>query len=491
MENESPDGISAIVTSPVASDKRQWLKVVAFGSGARLFGLASQFIVLIIMGRILPKSAFGNMMIAFAVYRILTTCIGTGLGNVLLYHVARSGGERKTDIRLHRSTALIGAVLSALAGLAIALFAHSIAAVADKPDLAPWLVHMAPFALFGTLNQIAMASLDGRSRITSSIVVTEVIPNSLRLIGLLGIAALSLPDVSVAHVIWISVAIPWAWEARFLLSRDVGGWQRWTFWDVKNAFHYALWTGASLQLQGIDLLVVGYLFNSSQAGDYAFASRIASLFLFLYNIASRQFTPMAAKACQDGRMDQLQEKLDGLKYITVCSVAMTCVMCIFGSEVVVTLILPKYIYTIPIIILFSLQPINRSFYFGNDRILLVNGWGFESLLIQLSSLLIMVVGSVLFSKTLSVAVLPLSYAVSSAVLNPITSKFVYRKIRLRFITREDGVLIAMASAALVAAAYSSTQYYATGLSCLALILLAAWLSVSKIWKGGKPFPRFG
>src|SRR3954471_18786690 len=54
-----------------------YLGILLVGSSARMFGLASQFVVLIILGRMLGKADFGDLMAAFGFYRLVAIAIGT------------------------------------------------------------------------------------------------------------------------------------------------------------------------------------------------------------------------------------------------------------------------------------------------------------------------------------------------------------------------------------------------------------------------------
>jgi hypothetical protein len=59
---------------------RAYLQILAVGSSARLFGLASQFVVLLMLSRILSKDSFGDLMTAFGFYRssgAVTKAIGS------------------------------------------------------------------------------------------------------------------------------------------------------------------------------------------------------------------------------------------------------------------------------------------------------------------------------------------------------------------------------------------------------------------------------
>ena len=66
---------------------RAYLQILAVGSSARLFGLASQFVVLLILSRVLSKGSFGDLMTVFGFYRLAAMALGIGGSLVLLYNV--------------------------------------------------------------------------------------------------------------------------------------------------------------------------------------------------------------------------------------------------------------------------------------------------------------------------------------------------------------------------------------------------------------------
>src|SRR5690242_4630289 len=90
---------------------RAYLSVLVLGSGARVFGLVSQFVVLIILGRLLSKTDFGDLMTAFGFYRLAASALGVAGSLVLLYHVSRRPDDKSAEVRLHRSSAILSAVL--------------------------------------------------------------------------------------------------------------------------------------------------------------------------------------------------------------------------------------------------------------------------------------------------------------------------------------------------------------------------------------------
>src|SRR5262245_45589712 len=158
--------------SPFQSGRfRAYLEILVVGSSARLFGLASQFVVLLILSRVLSKGSFGDLMTAFGFYRLAAMALGIAGSLVLLYHISRNPDDKDAEIKLHRYSALLGAVASAAVAVVGFLAADPIAHALDKPDLAVWFRELAPFAVFSTLLILSTGALEGRSRISSSIVL--------------------------------------------------------------------------------------------------------------------------------------------------------------------------------------------------------------------------------------------------------------------------------------------------------------------------------
>ena len=114
---------------------RPYLDILVVGSGARIFGLASQFVVLIMLSRFLPKDSFGDLMTAFGFYRLAGVALGVGGSLVLLFHVSRRLDDYQTEIRLQRFSALMGAVPSTAIAV-LAIFAAQSVASAPRQTFA-------------------------------------------------------------------------------------------------------------------------------------------------------------------------------------------------------------------------------------------------------------------------------------------------------------------------------------------------------------------
>jgi O-antigen/teichoic acid export membrane protein len=204
---------------------RAYLDILVVGSGARIFGLASQFVVLIMLSRFLSKESFGDLMTAFGFYRLAGLALGVGGSLVLLFHVSRHRDDHAAEIRLQRFSALVGAIPSGTIAFAAVFAAAPVAAALGKPSLAIWLRELAPFLVFTTLLVITTGALEGRSRVAESIFWGEVAPNAVRMVLLPLVFVLKMPETYVAHVLTLSVLLPWLLLARRLCDRQVAGWR--------------------------------------------------------------------------------------------------------------------------------------------------------------------------------------------------------------------------------------------------------------------------
>src|SRR6201989_3083367 len=134
----TPDAAPARFSAWLRTQYQGYLGILLVGSGARGFGLGSRVVVLIILGRMLGKAAFGDLMAAFGFYRLVAIAIGTGASLVVLFHVSRRPRDKDFGVRLHRFSALLAAVASAAVSVIGALAAPTIAGALGKPGLEVW-----------------------------------------------------------------------------------------------------------------------------------------------------------------------------------------------------------------------------------------------------------------------------------------------------------------------------------------------------------------
>ena len=471
-------GLARVYAITASEGLGSYIRVMALGSGARMFGLASQFVVLILLGKILSKDGFGEMMIAFGFYRVIATALGVGGSLVLLYHVSRRPDDRTSEIRLHRFGALLVSAIALAIGAGIALGATSIAAYFEKPGLAQWLQLLAPFCLFNTLLVVATGALEGRSKISESILVGDVVPSAVRIVLLPAVALLGLGNAAVAHILTISVLVPWLWAARSLWSSEVSGVKRWTEWDYAYGGKFTAATLFANQLGAIDLVVAGMLFPATVVADYAVASRIAALYTFFQLIILKRFAPQAGQMLAVDDKEGLRQALDVSRRLTIGCTAMTIAGLLLVSSPVLA-VFGNFASAKTYLALLAVPSFVSSFYASSDRLLLIAGKANVLLTLTVSSFLVLITTPFVTHHWLGLWSIPFAMILSAICLSPIISVNVRKLIGAATIRPVDVAAMACGVSALVLDAYYQTMMMSVA-ACIVLAGIAAVYLLSTI-----------
>jgi O-antigen/teichoic acid export membrane protein len=463
-----------------------YLTVLAVGSGARVFGLASQFVVLIILSRMLSKDGFGDLMTAFGFYRVGAAALGIGSSLVLLYHVSRRPDDRAAEVRLHRYSAVLSAAIAAVIALAGFMLADPIAHALDKPGLAVWFRELAPFAIFSTLLTTSTGALEGRSRISESIALAEVAPNAVRIVLLPAIAWFHLPDGYVAHAMTLSVLIPWLWSGRRLWDRSVRGWQPWTAWDVSYCGKFVAATLFANQLGAVDILVAGVLFPSEIVADYALAARIAALYSFFQLALLKRFAPRAARLIDAKDFAALRQEFAVCRKLIIGCGALT----IAGILCVAPFLLPvfgNYAGAWPFMIWLAIPTFIQSFYDTSDRTLIIAGQANVPLAATAASFAVLIVAPFASASLLGPTAIPAAMVASKLLFNPLVAARVQRIFAITTIHPRD--ILMMGGGIVALASYALTGAAAAGVASVAVLgAIALYCCVSTMRRTG-PEPR--
>ena len=450
---------------------RAYLDILVVGSGARMFGLASQFVVLLMLSRFLPKGSFGDMMAAFGFYRLAGVALGVGGSLVLLYHVSRRPDDRAAEIRLQRFSALATALPAGALALLGAFAAVPVAAALGKPALAAWLQQLAPFLIFTTLLIVATGALEGRSRVAESIFWGEVAPNAVRIVLLPLVAVLKLPDAYVAHVLTLSVLLPWLWLARRMWDRSVRGWQRWSRWDLSYSGKFVTATLFANQLGAADIVVASVLFSSVTVADYAVAARLAALFTFFQLALLKRFAPRAGRLLQDRDNDALHGEADLCRKLTIGATALTIGAVLLLSPLLLPL-LGNYMGAAPLLVWLAIPSFVQSFYATSDRLLIIAGQANVALIFTASSFAVLAASPFATANWLGPVAIPAAMIFSMLAFNPLIAVRARQLTGVRTVTLRDAVLIACGSIALAASAIGGSPLSAA-ISYVMLGLIAA------------------
>ena len=459
-----------------------YLGILLVGSGARVFGLASQLVVLIILGRMLGKAEFGDLMAAFGFYRVAAIAVGTGASLVVLFHVSRRPRDKDFEVRLHRFSTLLTAAISIAVALIGALSAPLIARALGKPGLEVWFVHLAPLAVFNSLLLIATGALEGRSRITHSIVLGEVAPNAVRIVLLPLVALAGLPDVYIAHVLTLSVLLPWLAAAPRLFDRSIGGISAWKQWDYNYSGKFVIATLFANQLAAVDILVMSVLFSSETVGDYAIASRIAAMFSFFQLAMLKRFAPRAGEILAKGDTAALRSEVETCRRLTIGCGAFT----IAGILIIAPYIIPlfgNFTGALGFLTLLAIGSFVSSFYATSDRLLIIAGHANVALTLTASSFSMLTITPFVTAPWLGPIAVPAAMIASAILFNPIVAVRVRQLFGIHTIAVSDLVLMAFGVAMLGISAVNASRLWAVG-ACAVLCLIGLHFLVAAVRQSG-------
>lgn len=423
LESMSEPALLAPVMRRLRSGTGGLLVTSLFGAGSRVVGLGSQVLALFAMTWLMPKAEFGDMMTVFAIYRVLSYGVGRGCAAGLLYHVARDPTD-ENEVRTHRTFALLGAVIvTVLTGLLL-VAGPWIANFVDKPRLAYWIVQLAPFGIFMTLLTVSSGALDGRSRINESIFWVELLPNMLRLAILAVLLLARAPAAGVAWALAISVIVPWGWLLVRLLRSPVRGLRRLGSWDYHYCWRFVLHSVLSLQLQGADMIVAGYLFSSVSVADYAIAGRVAALFPFFQQITLKRFAPRAGYLIAQKDFTELERETNLNRSVSVASTSLlTGVMLAAAPWVLMGA--GDFQSALALLVALAAPSYARAFFAGGEALLRMGGHASFSLGIMAASFLFVVLTPLALHQLIGLYSLPIGMTLSAVVLNPLIVRKVH------------------------------------------------------------------
>jgi O-antigen/teichoic acid export membrane protein len=451
---------------------RAYLDILVVGSGARMFGLSSQFVVLIMLSRFLSKESFGDLMTAFGFYRLAGLALGVGGSLVLLFHVSRHLDDRQVEIRLQRFSAFLGAVPAVAIALIAICAAGPVAGALGKPSLAIWLQQLAPFLIFTTLLTITTGALEGRSRIAESIFWGEVAPNAVRIVLLPLVAALNLPEAYVAHVLTLSVLLPWLWLARRMWDRSVRGWQPWSGWDYNYCGKFVASTLFANQLGAADIVIASVLFSSETVADYAVAARLAALFTFFQLALLKRFAPRAGRLLQAKDTGALNREFEMCRRLTIGCGALT----ISGVLLLAPVLLPllgNYMGARALLIWLAIPSFVLSFYATSDRLLIIAGQANVALVVTASSFVVLMAVPFAIAPWLGPIALPAAMIFSMLFFSPIVAVRARQLVGVRTIAPRDCVLMACGCVALAGSAVADV-YASVVITCVMLAVIGAY-----------------
>jgi len=270
------------------------------------------------------------------------------------------------------------------------------------------------------------------------------------------VAVLNLPEIYVAHVLTLSVLLPWLWLARRMWDRSVKGWQSWSGWDFSYCSKFVVATLFANQLGAADIVIASVLFSSEVVADYAVAARLAALFTFFQLALLKRFAPRAGHLLQTKDDSALHREFDLCRQLTIGCGALS----ISGVLLLTPVLLPllgNYLDARALLIWLAIPSFVMSFYATSDRLLIIAGQSSVALVVTASSFIVLVASPFATAPWLGPVAIPAAMIFSVLVVNPLVAVRTRQLLGLRTFALRDWAIMVCGSVSLVGFAVANSN----------------------------------
>jgi O-antigen/teichoic acid export membrane protein len=328
--------------------------------GAMVYGL-SGFVLLLVLNHGIGVADAGVVIIAIAIFNILTTIAGIGTSTGLVRTISRFRATREAEKIPMIVRAALGPVvaLSTVGGVALWLLAPSIARLMADGDQVEQVVRvvraMAPFVPIATVHGVVVQATRGFDTMFPQVAI-EKIGRSLAIPIACGAAAYGGASPEVVGALWAGtnvVALVLSWRAlKVRVARAAANADRPPPDVVDRAVVREFWayTGpravalvSTVVISWFDTIIVGALVSTTAAGIYASGTRYLMPGLFAGDALVQVIGPRLSGLLARGRRREASDLVQiagGWQVLTMWPIYLitllfpTPLLRVFGEEVV-------------------------------------------------------------------------------------------------------------------------------------------------------------
>jgi O-antigen/teichoic acid export membrane protein len=247
---------------------------------------------------------------------------------------------------------------------------------------------------------------------------------------------------------WLSVLVPWLVESYRLISPSVSGWGGVDAWGWRYSSLLAINTWAGQHLQGVDVVVVGYLFSSSASADYALAVRFAVLFPFFQFIFARNAAPKLGALVRDVSTREINVQLQQIRTLSMFSVCALVSGALLIAPVLIALV-GTFDQTVHLMMALAIPALFRSAFAGVDVVLRMTGRPGVSALTAIAGLVLVVLFPATFGHYFGIMSVPFAMSMYAITINSI----------LFVVLKGEGIIVTTRSEVFKAILSSSTLFF--------------------------------
>lgn len=336
-------GLSGPTSAPLVRSALQVLVVTAL---AQLLALGLQVLV----ARLLGPAEFGVYGFVLAGLGLGLILAKFGLDTTLIRLVAQfaAAGDTARLRGLVRFARIAGLALGVVVGAGVAISAMKTAGM-DAPELRLAAVLGAILLPFAALSELTAAALRGLRRVAVALTGDGLVRPLVAGATMLAIAATyrqSLTAVAALGAYLLGTAASLVFTS-ILLRREVPPGQfTATRTDLRRylrtSMSMMMASGILVAMYSLDTVMLGLIADTTSAGFYSVASRVAIVVLFVMNGAQMVVAPMLAAYAGSGSTEELRRVVRVLNGLSVAAAVPTSLFLAIAAEPVMELFGPEF-----------------------------------------------------------------------------------------------------------------------------------------------------
>lgn len=314
-------------------------------------GAGLAFVSHVLFARWLGVGSYGTYVFALSWLSILLIVLQAGLNLSMVRFIAEYRASGNAPAML----AVIGfsnTVVLTLGAAAILVGGTIVTwGLTDASDEMRWTFYgTLALAVVIALMQQRAAVLQGLERVVQSTLVFEVLRPLALLAAVFFVSRSMALDAAVVMAVNLAVsagvlAVLLVYARSRVLAEPAGAdaavpaWRDW----LRTSLPYVAVTGLTILLTQMDILMIGHMLGTEQAGLYAPAAKVALLAIFPVVAVRARFGPLAARLFAGGQAAELQSRMNMATVLSVLACAGVLAVILPGQALILGLFGPEYL----------------------------------------------------------------------------------------------------------------------------------------------------
>lgn len=309
---------------------------------------ALQFLLVVVIARVLDRRDVGVFLEAFAIVRLGTIIFALGLDVTAIRYVAHHGAllDEASSRSVARFCVVGAAVFSTLGTLALILGAPLISHAFHAPDLAKALVLMAPAIPFGAVETVLTSVSRGRGSMRPYVWIDQLLDGAAKFSFVCTAAYLGFGLDGAAGAYTLAALLPLA-AAVVVCAPYIRGVPLPTWATVRSALRFSgfQWGTAlfGVALLWADSLILGLFKDPAQVAVYSVSVRFGLVGIVFVTPVATALQPQIAACFARNELSRLSHLYTYATFLsTLLGVLPLALVVVFGKTLIDTVFGPQY-----------------------------------------------------------------------------------------------------------------------------------------------------